>query len=43
MKQKEHIPNAKTLAAIDDAMNDRNMVGPFKTVKEAMEYLESED
>lgn len=36
---RKEIPNRKTRRAIQDAVNNKNMVGPFKTVEEAMEYL----
>lgn len=36
-------PNAVTLQAIDDAMNDRNMSGPYSSVEELMEALHAED
>lgn len=36
---REEKPNWKTRRAIRNAMKDKNMVGPFKTVEEAMEYL----
>lgn len=36
---RKEIPNRKTRRAIKNAVNNKNMVGPFKTVEEAMEYL----
>lgn len=36
---RKEIPNRKTRRAIKNAINDKNMVGPFKTVEAAMEYL----
>lgn len=33
------VPNAETLAAIDDANNGRNLSKPFHSVKELMEDL----
>ena len=36
---RKEMPNRKTRRAIQDAVNNKNMVGPFKTVEEAMEYL----
>ena len=39
----EENPNAETLSAIDDAMNNRNMSGPYSTVEELMEALDAED
>ncbi len=35
--------NQETLQAMDDAINHRNLAGPFKTVEEAMAYLESDE
>ena len=36
---RKEIPNRKTRRAIKNAVNDKNMVGPFKTVEELMESL----
>ena len=36
-------PNEVTYQAMDDAENDRNMVGPFNSVDEMMEYLNADD
>ena len=36
---RDEIPNRKTRRAIKNAVEGKNMVGPFKTVEEAMEYL----
>ena len=36
---RKEIPNRKTRKAIKNAINNKNMVGPFKTVEEAMDYL----
>ncbi|MBQ9029581.1 type II toxin-antitoxin system RelB/DinJ family antitoxin [Candidatus Saccharibacteria bacterium] len=36
-------PNHITLAAIDDAMNDNNMSGPYESVDDLMEALDAED
>lgn len=36
---RKEIPNRKTRRAIKNAVKGKNMVGPFKTVEEAMEYL----
>ncbi|MBR3252936.1 type II toxin-antitoxin system RelB/DinJ family antitoxin [Candidatus Saccharibacteria bacterium] len=36
---RKEIPNLKTRRAIKNAINNKNMVGPFKTVEEAMNYL----
>lgn len=36
-------PNKETLEAIDDAINDRDMSGPYSSVKEMMEALDAED
>lgn len=36
-------PNETTRRAIEDAINDRNMVGPFYSVEELMEDLNSDD
>ena len=40
---KNEEPNELTYQAMDDAENDRNMVGPFNSVEEMMEYLNAED
>ena len=37
------IPNAETLAAIDDAELGRNLSGPYATVDELMEALDADD
>ena len=37
------IPNAETLAAIDDAEHGRNLSGPYATVDELMEALDADD
>ena len=34
--------NEKTLQAMDDAVNGRNLAGPFESVEEAMKYLNDE-
>lgn len=36
---RKEIPNRKTRRAIKNAVSNKNMVGPFKTVEEAMKYL----
>ena len=36
---RKEIPNHKTRRAIKNAVEGKNMVGPFKTVEEAMKYL----
>lgn len=36
---RKEIPNRKTRRAIKNAVKGQNMVGPFKTVEEAMKYL----
>ena len=36
---RKEIPNRKTRRAIKNAMEGKNMVGPFKTVEELMESL----
>ena len=36
---RKEIPNRKTRRAIKNAVNNKNMVGPFKTVEELMESL----
>lgn len=36
---RKEIPNRKTRRAIKNAIEGKNMVGPFKTVEEAMDYL----
>lgn len=36
---RKEIPNRKTRRAIKNAINNKNMVGPFKTVEELMESL----
>lgn len=35
-------PNAQTLAAMDDAMNRRNLSGPFHDTRSLMEALDSD-
>ena len=40
---KASTPNAETRAAIEDVENGRNLVGPFDTVKDFMNYLEEDD
>lgn len=35
--------NAETLEAMEDTRLGRNLYGPYKTVQEALEALESED
>lgn len=37
------IPNAETLAAIEDAEHGRNLSEPFSTVSELMEALDADD
>ena len=37
------IPNAETLAAMDDTEHDRNLAGPFASVEELMEDLDADD
>lgn len=37
IKRKE--PNAETVAAIEDVLNKKNLVGPFNSVGELMENL----
>ena len=34
-------PIEVTLAAMDDAENNRNMQGPYESIEELMEYLEA--
>ena len=36
-------PSEETYKAIDDAVNNRDMVGPFNTAKEVMESLDTDD
>ncbi|MBR3169132.1 type II toxin-antitoxin system RelB/DinJ family antitoxin [Candidatus Saccharibacteria bacterium] len=36
---RKEIPNLRTRRAIKNAVEGKNMVGPFKTVEEAMDYL----
>lgn len=36
-------PNQTTLTAISDAMNDKNMSGPYESVSDLMEALDAED
>lgn len=33
------VPNAETIAAIDDVNNKRNLVGPFHSISDLMEDL----
>jgi DNA-damage-inducible protein J len=35
----KNVPNATTLAAMDDAENNTNMSGPYNSVEELMEAL----
>jgi DNA-damage-inducible protein J len=35
----KNVPNATTLAAMDDAENNTNMFGPYNSVEELMEAL----
>ena len=37
------IPNAETLAAIDDVNHERNLSKPFHSIAELMEDLNAED
>lgn len=36
-------PNAETRQALDDAVNHRNLVGPFHSAADLMEALNSDD
>ena len=36
-------PSEETYQAINDAVNDRDMVGPFNTAKEVMESLDADN
>lgn len=36
-------PSEETYRAIEDAENDKNMVGPFNSVDELMESLDADD
>ncbi len=36
-------PNAETRQAMDDALNHRNLAGPFHSVEDLMEALNSDD
>ena len=38
---RKEIPNRKTRKAIKNAVHGKNMVGPFKTTDELMEYLDA--
>ena len=38
---RKEIPNRKTRKAIKNAVRGKNMVGPFKTTDELMEYLDA--
>ena len=40
---RKEIPNLRTRRAIKNAVEGKNMVGPFKTVEEAMDYLNAWD
>ena len=33
------VPNAETKKALDDVRNEKNLVGPFKSTKDMMDYL----
>lgn len=43
MRRKRKIPNETTLQVIKDIEEGKNLVGPFETVEELFESLESED
>ena len=36
-------PNAETIQAINDAMEGKNLYGPFNSVEEMMEALDADD
>ncbi len=36
-------PNAQTRQAMDDALNHRNLIGPFSSTASMMEALDSDD
>lgn len=38
----KNVPNMVTLQAIDDAVNYRNMYGPYESVEELVEALDKE-
>ena len=40
--KEEFIPNEETLQAMDDVNNGRNLIGPFSSFKEFMDYMENE-
>ncbi|MBQ8132917.1 MAG: type II toxin-antitoxin system RelB/DinJ family antitoxin [Clostridia bacterium] len=40
---KSEIPNAETMAALEDVKNKRNLHGPFSSVEELMEDLNAAD
>ena len=37
----ERVPNAETIAAIEDVENNKNMHGPYDSIEELMEDLEA--
>lgn len=37
-----HTPNVVTLSAMEDALHDKNMIGPFDSVDALMEALDAE-
>ena len=37
----ERVPNAETIAAIEDAENNKNMHGSYDSIEELMEDLEA--
>lgn len=39
----EKTPNAETLEAMKNIEEGKNLHGPFKTVKELMDYLNADD
>lgn len=36
---RDHTPNEETIKAMEEAERGENLIGPFKTVEEAMKYL----
>lgn len=43
MDNENKIPNTETLEAMKNVEEGINLAGPFKTVEELMEYLNSDD
>lgn len=42
-KNNERVPNAETIAAIEDAQNNKNIHGPYNNIKEMLKDLLKND